>query len=165
HSAALFAPPPPRVHTTAVKAQSSSVYLQKRLRGLVRCGRIRADFPGCRRGTRDGNGSRNRLLSDSLRARAGPGDRLPPTALFFPARLFMSDFRPVRSALRVLVVDGSRDEADALAILVGLWGYDPLAAYCATAALGAALAGRPDVILLDLAVPGMDGCEVARQLR
>jgi DNA-binding response OmpR family regulator len=77
----------------------------------------------------------------------------------------MSDFRPVRSPLRVLVADGSRDEADALAILAGLWGYEPLVAYTGPAALAAALAGRPDVILLDPAVPGTDGCEVARQLR
>jgi CheY-like chemotaxis protein len=62
-------------------------------------------------------------------------------------------------------VNDSREEADTLGILVGLWGYEPLVAESASAALAVALGGRPDVILLDITSPRMDGCEVARSLR
>jgi hypothetical protein len=52
-------------------------------------------------------------------------------------------------------VNDSRDEADTLALLVGLWGHEPLVADSASAALAVALGGRPDVILLDITSPRM----------
>jgi CheY-like chemotaxis protein len=69
------------------------------------------------------------------------------------------------SALRVLIVDDNRDAADTLALLLKLWGFQPLVAYDGPAALAVAAAQRPDVVLLDLSLPGMDGFEVARHLR
>ena len=67
--------------------------------------------------------------------------------------------------LRVLIVDDDRDTTDSLAALLKLWGFQPLVANDGPAALAAAAAGRPEVVLLDLAMPGMDGCAVALRLR
>ncbi|HEY7157217.1 MAG TPA: response regulator [Gemmataceae bacterium] len=67
--------------------------------------------------------------------------------------------------LRVLVVDDSRDAADSLSRLVNLWGNDARTAYDGAAALEMAVALNPHVVLLDLSMPKMDGCQVARQLR
>jgi CheY-like chemotaxis protein len=66
---------------------------------------------------------------------------------------------------RVLVVDDNRDAADSLAVLLRLWGYEPAVAYDGPAALVLAAAEPPAAALLDLALPGMDGWELARRLR
>jgi len=50
-------------------------------------------------------------------------------------------------------------------MLLRLWGHDVRVAYSGPAALALAVADRPDVLLLDIAMPGMDGCELARQTR
>ena len=68
-------------------------------------------------------------------------------------------------ALRVLVVDDRRDAADALAELLLFEGHDAEAAYGGPQALESAHRCRPDVVFLDLMMPGMDGFEVARHLR
>ncbi len=67
--------------------------------------------------------------------------------------------------LCVLVVDDCVDTAESLAALLGLWGYRPVVAHDGATALVAAEAHQPDVVLLDLALPGLDGLEVARRLR
>jgi len=66
---------------------------------------------------------------------------------------------------RVLVVDDNRDAAESLAALVELLGHRATVLYDGRDALGAAAAQRPDVMLLDIGLPGMDGFEVARRLR
>jgi CheY-like chemotaxis protein len=76
----------------------------------------------------------------------------------------MDTTRPAR-APRVLVVDDNRDAADTTALLLKLWGCQPLVAYGGAAGLEAALTQRPDVILLDIGLPGLDGLEVARRIR
>lgn len=67
--------------------------------------------------------------------------------------------------LRVLVVDDNADAVETLVMLLGMWGHDVRSAADGPAALEAAAAHRPDVVLLDITLPGMDGYEVARQLR
>jgi CheY-like chemotaxis protein len=67
--------------------------------------------------------------------------------------------------LRVLVVDDNADAADSLSMLANLWGEDAQVAYDGAEALEMALVQRPDVVLLDLTMPKMDGCQVAQQLR
>jgi CheY-like chemotaxis protein len=67
--------------------------------------------------------------------------------------------------LLVLVVDDDRDAAESLALLLCLWGHEPVVAYDGPTALALALARHPDLILLDIALPGLDGYEVARRLR
>jgi CheY-like chemotaxis protein len=73
--------------------------------------------------------------------------------------------RPRDRVLRVLVVDDDRDAADSSFALVSLWGHDVRVAYAGVAALAMAGADPPDVLLLDIAMPGMDGLGLARQLR
>ncbi len=70
-----------------------------------------------------------------------------------------------RPPLLVLVVDDSRDCAESLGLLVRLWGHEAVVAYDGPSALAAARARTPDVVLLDLAMPDLDGCELARRLR
>jgi len=65
----------------------------------------------------------------------------------------------------VLVVDDNQDAADSLAIMLRLLGQQVRVAYHGTAALAAAQEFHPQIVFLDLGMPGMDGCEVARQLR
>jgi len=70
-----------------------------------------------------------------------------------------------RRALRVLVVDDERHATDGLVGLVGRWGHAVRLAYDGATGLKVAAAQHPDVVLLDLEMPFMDGYEVARQLR
>jgi CheY-like chemotaxis protein/two-component sensor histidine kinase len=72
--------------------------------------------------------------------------------------------RPKRR-LHVLVVDDNRDAAESLAELVTLFGHDVDVAFDGPAALEKVRARRPDVVLCDIGLPGMDGYEVARALR
>jgi CheY-like chemotaxis protein len=69
------------------------------------------------------------------------------------------------SSLRVLIVDDLHDSADSLAQLIRFWGHEPVVAYEASAALQEASATPPDVVLLDIGLPKMDGWELARRLR
>jgi CheY-like chemotaxis protein len=77
----------------------------------------------------------------------------------------MDDSRRSNRPLSVLVVDDDPDTADSLAALLGLAGHRARAAYSAAEALAAAVAEPPDVVLLDLWMPGVSGYQVARQLR
>jgi signal transduction histidine kinase/CheY-like chemotaxis protein len=66
---------------------------------------------------------------------------------------------------RVLVVDDNVDVAASLARFLELTGHDVRTAHDGPAALDAVRADRPEVVLLDIGLPGMDGYEVARRLR
>jgi CheY-like chemotaxis protein len=67
--------------------------------------------------------------------------------------------------VRVLVVDDNVDAAESLAELLRLSGYAVKTAPDGGAALGVVESFRPEVALLDLGLPGMDGFELARRLR
>ena len=67
--------------------------------------------------------------------------------------------------LRILVVDDHRDAAESLALCVEALGHEALVAHDGSEALETAQRAVPDVVLLDLALPGMNGDEVARALR
>jgi PAS domain S-box-containing protein len=67
--------------------------------------------------------------------------------------------------LRVLVVDDNRDSAAMCGAFVQSCGHDVRVVYAGTSALAAADEYRPDVIILDIGMPELDGYEVARQLR
>jgi CheY-like chemotaxis protein len=66
--------------------------------------------------------------------------------------------------LRVLIVDDNEDAATSLAWLVAAWGYEVRTAFDGVTALIQAEDFRPDVVLCDLAMPGVDGCKVAESL-
>ncbi|MBK4736917.1 hybrid sensor histidine kinase/response regulator [Noviherbaspirillum pedocola] len=70
-----------------------------------------------------------------------------------------------RSARRILVVDDNRDAVDSLAMMLKLSGNDVEVAYEGESALRIAQSFRPDAVVLDIGLPGMDGYEVARRLR
>jgi PAS domain S-box-containing protein len=67
--------------------------------------------------------------------------------------------------LRVLIVEDNVDAADTLRDVLELEGHDVTVAYRGTDGLEAARLHRPDVVLCDLGLPGLDGYEVARALR
>jgi DNA-binding response OmpR family regulator len=67
--------------------------------------------------------------------------------------------------LRVLIVDDEQDMTVRLFARVGHWGHDSRMAYHGQAALFAAADQHPDVVLLNLELPSMDGRRLARQLR
>ena len=66
---------------------------------------------------------------------------------------------------RVLIVDDNEDAANSLAMILELGGHETASVYTAVDALQRAAAFRPDVVLLDIGLPGMDGYEVAQKIR
>ena len=69
------------------------------------------------------------------------------------------------SPRRVLVVDDNLDAAEGLAMLLTLKGHQVSTAYDGQGALDRARELQPDVVLLDIGLPRLDGFEVARRLR
>ena len=72
---------------------------------------------------------------------------------------------PHRRALRVLIVDDEEELADSLCTTITSWGHSTHRLYDGASGLIAAGDQAPNVVLLDIAMPGMDGYEFARQLR
>jgi CheY-like chemotaxis protein len=68
-------------------------------------------------------------------------------------------------SLRVLVVEDNVDAADSLSLLLRLYGHEVQVARTGPTALKMAETARPDVVLLDIGLPGMDGYQVAKRLR
>jgi CheY-like chemotaxis protein len=67
--------------------------------------------------------------------------------------------------LRILVVDDNRDAADSLCLLLRMWAFDVRVAYDGQEALAAAHAYRPDCLLSDIGLPGIDGYHLAERVR
>ncbi|HUL67152.1 MAG TPA: PAS domain-containing protein [Burkholderiaceae bacterium] len=78
---------------------------------------------------------------------------------------FVADASSDAPHWRVLVVDDNRDSAESLAAVLRLDRHEALVAYGGREALAVAERERPDLILLDIGMPDMDGYEVARRLR
>ena len=70
-----------------------------------------------------------------------------------------------KSGHRVLVVDDNKDAARSLAMLLGHQGHEVRIAHSGPAALETIEGDVPDVVFLDIGMPGMDGYEVARRIR
>jgi len=66
---------------------------------------------------------------------------------------------------RVLVVEDNADAAEAMRMLLGEFGHQVASASNGLDAIALAKSFRPDVILLDIGLPGIDGYELARTLR
>jgi CheY-like chemotaxis protein len=67
--------------------------------------------------------------------------------------------------LRVHLVDDNKEAVDSLAHWMSLFGYETRVSYTGLEALHAAQAFQPDVMLIDIMLPGMDGYELAAALR
>jgi len=89
------------------------------------------------------------------------GEEVPETSEPMPARGVQSS-TPSR---RVLVVDDNVTSAQSLAMVLKLEGHDVRVAYDGGLALEAVASFRPQVVLMDIGLPGIDGYEVARRLR
>ena len=73
--------------------------------------------------------------------------------------------RPRPAGKRILVVEDNRDSADTLRLLLALYGYEVAVAHSGHDGVRAAQQHRPDVVLCDIGLPGLDGYGVARTLR
>jgi two-component system, chemotaxis family, CheB/CheR fusion protein len=89
-----------------------------------------------------------------------------PIVVDAPAdELLQSTAEPVTTPLRILVVDDNRDAAEALGLLLKFSGHETHTAHDGLAAVEAATRLDPDVIFLDIGLPGLNGYEVARRIR
>ncbi len=75
------------------------------------------------------------------------------------------DARQPHAAQRVLIIDDNRDSADSLRMLLQIWGFDAICANDGAEGLSAAQTFSPEIVLLDIGLPGTSGYEVAQQLR
>jgi signal transduction histidine kinase/ActR/RegA family two-component response regulator len=92
--------------------------------------------------------------------RLGRADATPP-----PAPAGNERRRSDLARFRILVADDHHDSAESLATLLRLLGHEVRVVYDGPAALETARTFKPQVGLLDIAMPGMDGVEVAQRLR
>jgi CheY-like chemotaxis protein len=113
------------------------------------------------------------LHGGSITARsAGPGQG-SEFIVRLPRRAFAVSLPPVPTGpastggvkRRVLIADDNRDAAESLAILLQMDGHEVTVVNDGLEALAAVRARRPDVALLDIGMPKMDGYQVARALR
>lgn len=86
------------------------------------------------------------------------------TTTVTPASTDIGRPKPV-VALHVLVADDNVDSANALAMFLRMEGHRVAVAFDGEQALQLATDERPDVMLLDLSMPGSDGCTLARMIR
>ncbi len=115
------------------------------------------------------------LHGGSVEARSdGPGRgsefvvRLPVAAeapVHEPARPHADDRQPPATRWRILIVDDNQDSADSLAMLLQIMGNEVGTAYDGEQAVEAAEAIRPDVALLDIGMPKLNGYDTCRRMR
>jgi CheY-like chemotaxis protein len=70
-----------------------------------------------------------------------------------------------RGPRRILVVEDNVDAADAMQMLLRQMGHEVQVVNDGAEAVGVARSFRPDIVLLDIGLPGMDGYEIAGRLR
>jgi len=76
-----------------------------------------------------------------------------------------STAHPSGSGLRILLAEGDTGNAECMALLLQIWGHQVQIAQSGPAALHMAQADLPDVVILEIRLPGMDGWEIARRLQ
>lgn len=90
---------------------------------------------------------------------------LVPHALELADSTASADAAPASRGRRVLVVDDNHDSAESMAMLLQVTGHEVRTAHEGTGALQIALEYRPECVLLDIGLPGMNGYAVAERLR
>lgn len=96
---------------------------------------------------------KNRLMADAM-------PTLPPKCTIWARRRRDATARP-----RVLVVDDTRDISDAIAMVLVLEAFPTQSVYSGRDAIEVTKRWRPDIVILDIWMPGMSGLDVARILR
>ena len=91
--------------------------------------------------------------------------RLPLMATPQPSSSQRNDASTVACSLRVLIVEDNIDAAETMTLVLEASGHDVRTAHDGATGLKLALDFRPNVVLLDIGLPGMDGFEVAKRLR
>jgi PAS domain S-box-containing protein len=91
--------------------------------------------------------------------------RLPRVDALPAAAPRSGDRSAARVPRRILVVDDNRDSADSLCALLRLDGHEVTAAYDGLEAVSAAAEFAPDLVLLDIGLPKLNGFEAARRIR
>jgi CheY-like chemotaxis protein len=71
----------------------------------------------------------------------------------------------LKSSLRILIVDDNRDRVDSLSEMLRLLGHDTRTAYDGEQGVTVAAEFRPDVVLLDIGLPKLNGYEACRRIR
>lgn len=89
---------------------------------------------------------------------------LPPVSVELPSATAVVTAAG-KSPRRVLLVDDNRDLAASTAALLALWGHESKIIGNGKDAVAAALTFRPDLVLLDIGLPDLDGFEVAKLMR
>ena len=104
--------------------------------------------------------------ADSSHAKADSNHGQPDPS---QAKPHSSHTQPAASAdarlMKILVVDDNVDAADSIAVLLAMDGFDARSVHGATEALDTVDSFEPDIVLLDIGLPVMDGYEVAQRLR
>lgn len=72
---------------------------------------------------------------------------------------------PDQASKRVLVIDDNRDAADSIRMLLEMEGHNARCAYDGKDGLELARSFQPELVLVDIGLPGMTGYEVARRFR
>ena len=90
---------------------------------------------------------------------------LANTAMPNPGPQRLPDADGAKQRLRILVVDDNADSALSLAMMLGIMGHETRTAHDGEAAVSAAEVFRPEVVLLDIGLPKLNGYEVAQRIR
>jgi CheY-like chemotaxis protein len=93
-----------------------------------------------------------------------PSSIIVPSAVA-PRTGGVAELAAKRSRATLLIVDDNRDAAETLGTVLRFGGYDVTTVFSGTEALACAARIRPDVIVLDIGMPEMDGYEIARRMR
>ena len=111
------------------------------------------------------------LAAGSSPVTSTPRQSTAPAASAVPLKIPVASAIPLTApvisatSLRVLVVDDNVDSAETLGMLLCATGHDVRTAHDGLAALEAALDYRPNVAVLDIGLPGLNGYEVAKRIR
>jgi CheY-like chemotaxis protein len=106
-----------------------------------------------------------RLTADSAGMGQGATFEIRLPRLERPPESSVHGDRTPPAPKRILIVDDNADSANSLAQVLGLDGHVAEPVYSGAEALQWAVAFKPEVVLLDLGLPDIDGYEVARRLR
>jgi len=119
----------------------------------------------------DGSGISNALLQRALELALNrrPGERAYTVRIPLDGALRSAAAPPLTYGSsprrRILVVDDHIDAGQGLAMLLRQLGHDVQVAHDGNAALEAVRLNRPQLVLLDLSMPGVDGCSVVTRLK